>query len=115
MQWVSEFCEKYKYDIIVISSWRIEDNYAGCLINAGLRKSIRVLDRVPPSKSKSDAISDYIQDHGEIKRYLILDDEYIPKHYRHLVRCNPMRGFGEIEYNKAAKRHAKLKRRKHDI
>lgn len=115
VQWVSEFCEKYKYDIVVISSWQTEDNYAECLINAGLRKSIRVLGRVSPSKSKSDTISDYIKNHREIKCYLIFDDEFIPKYYRYWVRCNPARGFGEIEYNKAVKRHKKLKRRKHDI
>lgn len=108
VQWVSEFCEKYKYDIVVISSWRTENNYANCLINAGLRKSIRILGRVSPSKSKSEAIRDYIKDHGEIRRYLIFDDEHIPKHYRHLVRCNPTRGFSEVEYNKAAKKHMKM-------
>ena len=108
VQWVSEFCEKYKYDIVVISSWRIEDNYTDCLINAGLRKSIRILDRVSLHKSKNEAIRDYIKDHGEIRRYLIFDDEHIPRHYRHLVRCNPTRGFGEFEYNKAAKKHMRM-------
>ena len=108
VQWVSEFCEKYKYYIVVISSWRMEDNYADCLINAGLRKSIRILGRVSPRKSKSEAIRDYIKDHGEIWRYLIFDDECIPKHYRHLVRCNPTHGFCHIEYNKAVKRHSKI-------
>ena len=80
-------------------------NYADYLINAGLRKNIRILGRVSSSKSKSAAISDYIKAHGLIRHYLMFDDEYIQKHYRHLVRCNSTRGFCHIEYNKAVKRH----------
>lgn len=115
VQWVSEFCEKYKYDIVVISSWRTEDYYADCLINAGLRESVKILGRVSPTESKSKAISIYLKEHKNIDRYLILDDEPIPRHRHHLIRCHSSNGFGKKEYNKAVKKHKRLKRSKYDF
>ncbi len=38
VQWVSEFCEKYNYSIVVSSTWRLHNNYQECLQNGGLRK-----------------------------------------------------------------------------
>ena len=109
IQWVSEFCEKYEYDIVVISSWRTKDNYADCLINAGLRKNVRILGRISPTKSKNEAINAYIKEHRDIDRYLIADDVIIPKYRRHWIRCNSTYGFGESEYNQAVKKHLKMR------
>ena len=35
VQWVSEFCQKFRYSIVVTSTWRFESNYKECLINGG--------------------------------------------------------------------------------
>lgn len=32
VQWVSEFCQKFNYSIVVSSTWRLDDNYKECLI-----------------------------------------------------------------------------------
>ena len=37
VQWLSEACQKFGYDIVVTSTWRLHDNYKDCLINGGLR------------------------------------------------------------------------------
>ena len=35
VQWVSEFCQKFNYKIVVSSSWRFYTNYKDCLYNGG--------------------------------------------------------------------------------
>ncbi len=47
VQWVSEFCQKYGYSIVVSSSWRNRENYRECLLNGGLRDGIEILGKTP--------------------------------------------------------------------
>lgn len=82
VQWISEFCLKYGYSIVVTSSWRFDDNYRECLINAGLRDGIQILGRTDEIRDKDDywldrgyEIDKYLKEHQEITDYLIIDDE----------------------------------------
>lgn len=104
VQWVSEFCEKYKYDIVVSSTWRLDDNYKDCLINGGLRDGIKILGRTPViyDGTRGDEISAWLSDHPEVDGYLIFDDEKdVVGHMTRLVQCDTGHGFGEREFNLA--------------
>ena len=110
VQWVSEFCEKYDYKIVVSSTWRTNKNYVLCLKNAGLRDGIEVVGRTPGSyrDDRSEEIREYLSK-NEVKNYLIFDDEdfffYDKELHEHLVLCNPDYGFKLPEYLKAARLH----------
>lgn len=111
-QWVSEFCEKFGYSIVVTSTWRRHPNYKECLYNGGLRSNIKILGQVDLDISykykRSELIAKYLKEHPEIDGYLIFDDEYddiTPKY--HLVLCDHD-GFHYTEYHKAVNAHKKL-------
>ena len=83
VQWVSEFCKKYGYDIVVTSTWRLWDTYQDALIKAGLREGIKI-DRTDDlsndsnlfqTRGRGHEIVDYLQSHSDIEEYLIFDDE----------------------------------------
>ncbi len=111
VQWVSELCEKYGYDIVVTSTWRKYPECFDCLRNAGLRESVRILgatalpkriNGVKIKKTRGEEITEYLREHPEIERYLILDDrDDMGEHADRLVRCDRERGFGEAEFRLA--------------
>ncbi len=111
VQWVSEFCEKFGYDIVVSSSWRTDANYKECLINGGLRKDIKILGRTPATfkYSRGREIQMYLDEHPEIENFLIFDDEDDMENLSdHLVLCNTAYGFCMPEYSKAEMLHHKF-------
>ena len=109
VQWVSEFCETYEYSIVVTSTWNNYDNYAECLIRGGLRKGIVIIGKTNSDLPREVAITEYLNEHVEIERYLIFDDiKDLGTHNSRLVKCNPYIGFTEREYKKAERLHKKL-------
>ena len=111
VQWVSEFCEKYGYDIVVTSTWRYDDDYAVYLIQAGLRRGIEILGRTPVLRDhiRGDEISQYLAENPEVTGYLIFDDDAdMGPHLDHLVQCNPYTVFGMAEYHHAEELHRKF-------
>lgn len=116
VQWVSEFCEKFGYDIVVSSTWRKYPEWADCLRAAGLRKSVKIIDATAlPRRDRAREISDYLSEHDDVKSYLIFDDDRSlvesrsnDCHSGHVVLCRKDRGFGEEEYNKAVELHCIL-------
>lgn len=131
VQWVSEFCEKYGYDIVVTSTWRKYPEWEQCLRKAGLRSGIKILGATSlPTKDRTTEISDYLAAHAEIETYLVFDDDeallnngndvatelgalFDEKgvHSDNLILCNKERGFGEEEYTMAVATHLSLKYR----
>ena len=104
VQWLSEACQKFGYDIVVTSTWRLHDNYKECLINGGLRSGIEILGRTEhfsglPRGAEIDA---YIINHPEILYYIIIDDEAdILEHQRdHFIQTNDSFGFGLDDFKK---------------
>lgn len=98
-QWLSEFCEKYNYDIVVTSTWRLDDNYIDCLYNGGLRKSIKVLGRTALLENREKEILDYLNNHKEIEKFIVVDDEFVGKSLRrHTVITRGDVGFNEEEF-----------------
>jgi hypothetical protein len=104
VQWVSEACQKFGYDIVVTSTWRLDDNYKECLINGGLRKGIEVLGRTPrfSGQSRGTEIKAYLEEHPEIQYYVIVDDEadMLPEQMSHFILTNGDTGFNLSEFKK---------------
>ena len=104
VQWLSEACQKFGYDIVVTSTWRLWDNYKECLINGGLRSGIEVLGRTPrfSGQPRGAEIKAYLDEHPEILYYVIVDDEadILPEQHSHFIKTNGDTGFNLSEFQK---------------
>lgn len=115
VQWISECCQKFHYDIVVTSTWRMKDNYKDCLINGGLRPGIEILDRTerlwnPDSHTcRGDEIAKYLADHPEINYYMIVDDEddMLPEQKDHFIQTNGYVGFNLADFTRFEKIYMK--------
>lgn len=109
IQWVSEFCEKYSYNVVVSSTWRLGSfDYRKCLYDSGLRENIKVMGATPSlrDKQRGDEITQYLKEHPEIKNYLIFDDDVdMTIHMDKLVKCDCVVGFTLNQYNYAGTLH----------
>lgn len=98
VQWLSEACQKFGYDIVVTSTWRFDDNYKECLVNGGLRKGIEILGKTPSlsSEPRGAEIKAYLEEHPEITYYIIVDDEedMLPEQLDHFICTDGNTGFG---------------------
>lgn len=107
VQWVSEFCQKFDYKIVVTSTWRRWSNYKDCLINGGLREGVEILGRTEEiwDGTRGEEIQKYLDEHPEIDNYLIFDDEYdfTDEQSEHLVQCEIDVGFNLERYNVASR------------
>ena len=116
VQWVSEFCLKCKFDIVVTSTWREESNYKECLLRGGLREGIEILGctKILEGKSRGEEIQEYLSSHPEIKQYIIVDDidDFLPEQQEHFVQVNEHYGFLEPEYKQCIKLYMKFKSKK---
>lgn len=104
VQWLSEACQKFHYDIVVTSTWRWDPNYKECLINGGLRDGIEILGRTPNlnGQSRGAEIKKYIEEHPEINYYIIIDDDVdmLPEQIGHFINTDTVIGFTLNEFNK---------------
>ena len=108
VQWVSEFCQKYGYGIVVSSTWRMDQDYDVMLIRGGLRRGIEIVGKTPvlDGKDRGDEISQYLAENPDVTGYLIFDDDDdMGVHLERLVRCNPSKGFGMDEFRYAETLH----------
>lgn len=110
VQWVSEFCEKFNYSIVISSTWRM-DGLKKCseyLLKAGLRKSIEILGITPDliSKPRGCEISLWLKNHQEVEKFLIFDDDDDMMNLADkLVKCDTVVGFTQREFNEARTLH----------
>ena len=104
VQWLSEACQKFHYDIVVTSTWRLADNYKECLINGGLRSGIEILGRTPSfsGQPRGAEIKAYLEEHPEITYYVIVDDEadILPEQCGHFILTDGDTGFNLQEFKK---------------
>jgi hypothetical protein len=102
-QWVSEFCQKCNFQIVVISTWRKRDNYKECLYNGGLRKNVEVIGKTESlyPKTRGDEIRDWLSKHSEVDKFIIFDDELIDGLEDKQIHCAHSCGFGESEFHQA--------------
>lgn len=104
VQWLSEACQKFHYDIVVTSTWRWDDNYKECLINGGLRSGIEILGRTPSisGQCRGFEIKSYLKEHPEINYYVIIDDDYdmLPEQLSHFIMTDTKVGFTLNDFEK---------------
>jgi hypothetical protein len=97
IQWLSEACQKFGYDIVVTSTWRWDSNYKDCLINGGLRPGIEILGKTPTimNQPRGVEIKTYLEEHPEINYYIIIDDDLdmLPEQIGHFIKTDPYVGF----------------------
>ena len=112
LQWVSEFCEKYNFSIVVTSTWRfITPWYKECLYNGGLRKDIKIVGctDIDNTGDRELEIAGYLALHEEIEKYLIFDDYENFKYLRdHVVLCDTDLGFNILKFDEAEELYEKL-------
>jgi hypothetical protein len=96
---------------VVTSTWRKYPEWKDCLQRGGLRASVPILGTTSlPTRDRAQEIADYLTAHPDISSFLIFDDqpalaEAPSALAERLVLCDPGRGFGEEEYNKAVALH----------
>lgn len=109
VQWVSEFCQKAGYHIVVTSTWRLDNNYKECLVNGGLRKGIEIFGKTESldGKCRGDEIKLYLETHPEIEQYIIVDDkdDILEEQRQFFVQTDGSFGFGERDMLKCEKIH----------
>ena len=102
VQWLSEACQKFGYDIVVTSTWRLDPNYKECLINGGLRPGIEILGRTDSIRDacRGAEIKKYLDEHPEIDYYIIVDDEadILPEQAGHFIMTDGDTGFNLSEF-----------------
>lgn len=111
VQWISEFCLKYDYKIVVSSTWRMDKNYKECLINGGLREGVEILGKTKILNStRGHEIDVYLEEHPEITGYIIIDDcdDFTKEQHDRFVETRDDVGFMEHDYNKARRIHYKF-------
>lgn len=104
--WLSEFCEKHNYKIVVTSTWRLHPNYVECLYAGGLRKNVEVIGCVGRlSAGRGAEIMEYLSHHPEVEKWIVLDDEDCSVGYEeikdHQVLCLTNGGFNLEEFELA--------------
>lgn len=106
-QWISEFCEKYNYKIVVTSTWRFNKNYVDCLYNGGLRPKVEVIGKTNylSDKTRSDEINQYLNENKDINNFIIIDDESIEGFGGHFILCSQDCGFNLKEFKEAESIH----------
>ena len=106
VQWISECCKRFHFDIVVISTWRFDANYKECLINGGLREGIEILGRTdelstePWQIQRGKEVEKYLNEHPEIRFWMIIDDcdEFLPSQKNHFIQPEDSTGFGLKEF-----------------
>jgi len=111
VQWLSEFCQNYGYDIVVSSTWRAAENYQECLRNGGLRDGINILGHTPllHGSNRGAEIKKWIDEHPGVENYAILDDDifddFYALHGEHVVQCDVNVGMTGSTYESMCHKH----------
>ena len=107
VQWVSEFCEKFGFAIVVTSDWRRDSNWLECLVNGGLRETVKVIDKTGEDKTRGREIDNWLKEHPEVEYYYILDDldQVMGKQKPHFIQTDPSVGFSMTEFMRLRKKY----------
>ena len=105
IQWLNELYDKYPYDIVVTSTWRLHSNCIQILYNSGLNKKIKIIGYTPhlEGKTRGEEIKKWIEDNNYINfnNFIILDDDTdMGDLDKYLIKCDPYLGFTIYEFNK---------------
>lgn len=102
--WLNKLCKEYDAKIVVISTWREQDNYKECLYNGGLDKNIEIIGKTESfSFIRGEEIQKWLDDHKDTDiNFVILDDDAnMGELEKYRVKTETYRGFDYYEYEKA--------------
>ena len=99
---INDFCLKYNFKIVVISSWRKYSNYKDILYKSGLNKKIEVVgSTVNLEKDREQEVIDYIKDHCYIDKFIILDDKPFNMLKKYQIQTDIDKGFDKDKFEEA--------------
>ena len=99
VQWVSHFCKKHDYIIVITSSWRIGKGLEFCkqaLINGGLQEDVIILDITPiiNGATRGKEIKEWLKNQPDVEKFIIIDDDSDVDDLKdHLIQTNGFDGF----------------------
>ena len=79
---VSRLCQDFDLEVVVSSTWRQRYDVPLILLTHGFRGNFHKDDKTPlvarfSGPSRGEEIASWLEDHPEVKNFIILDDEYI--------------------------------------
>ena len=101
VQWISEFCEKFEFAIVVTSDWRQYPNWKECLIKGGLRSGVEILGATPiGGKSRGWEIEQWLDENPGVEYYYIIDDidQVKTSQKSRFLQTDPSVGFCMTDY-----------------
>ena len=119
-RWVSEFCQKHNYSIVVSSSWRTEGLTVckKCLYAGGIEEDIPIIGSTPVLYiERGHEIQQWLDGQAEngvkIKKYLIVDDDadaaISVEQIHRFVQCRGDVGFMLDDFKRAEDMHKSQK------
>lgn len=119
VQWISHFCTKYDYKIVVTSTWRIHstvEQLRQVLYNSGLSKKVEVLDKTEylhhDHITRGEEIYLWLKSHPGVENYIIVDDDddfgYTPYMRDHFIKTNFYDGFKTTDFFAMEHMHKQL-------
>lgn len=123
-QWISKFCKKFNFSIVVSSSWRSIglEKCKKCLYEGGIWKEIPIIDVTPtlyfPNNTRTtrgSEITNWLEHTKycvkEPINYLIFDDDNdMDSQINHLVKTDTLIGFTFKDFIKAQQLYEELYR-----
>lgn len=112
VMWLNKLCKETNAKIVISSTWRMGINgfklTKEALRNTGLLEEIEIIGQTEILNQydfniRGREIENYLDNHPEINRYVILDDDndMLPNQINHLVQTDTDYGFGYKDYLKA--------------
>lgn len=130
VQWISAFCEKENFGIVLLGTWQRYTDPEKTLRQAGLRDTVKIIGRIDFEHPGPEQIDTFIKAYGdEAEDYMIVMSRHewsrplkihdlnitgeiaYGKGSRFGVRlliCDDNIGFGECEYNRAEENRLRL-------
>lgn len=108
--YIGKFCLDNNFQIVVTSSWKHNPKYKEFLYNSGLDPNVQVIGCTESTfKGREYEIKKYLKSHSNIKKYLIIDDAYIPGDIGlHQIQTLYNLGYTKNKYEETLKRLNKL-------
>lgn len=102
MQNLNKFCIEQNFKIVVSSSWRKYSNYKEILYKSGLNPNILILGATKIfEKDRETEIIDYLKNHTNIYKFIILDDGDFNELSKFQVKTVFSKGFDNCKYQEA--------------
>lgn len=108
--YIGKFCKEYNFQIVVTSSWKINPEYKNLLYDSGLDSDVKIIGCTDISfKGRKYEIENYLNDHKEIEKYLIIDDAFIDGELgAHQVQTAFKIGYTKEKYKETISRYNNL-------